>query len=68
MAQLTKNSIKGLVCPFCKNDNIVVFLDFKKGKQGSENFAVCQKKVIKGVFGPRTKGCDKKFKVDYANK
>lgn len=59
------NNGKKLICPYCKNDNVVVFVDFSKGREGKENFAICQKKVIKGVFGPKTKGCNKRFKVTW---
>lgn len=67
MALRTKNKIKDLICPFCKNDSIVIFVDFSKGRGGVENFAICQKRVIKGVFGPKTRGCDKRFKVTIDN-
>lgn len=68
LAPQTKNKIKNLICPFCKNDSSVIFIDFSKGRGGVENFAICQKKAIKSVFGTKTKGCDKRFKVFCADK
>ena len=57
--------LKGLICPFCSNDKLVIYLDFKNKKTSLKNKAVCIKTAFKSkLLGrPMIRGCGKEFNV-----
>jgi len=61
--------LEDLRCPFCKNDKLVIYLDFKK-KNKAINMAICVKTAFKSrLFGkPMIRGCGKRFRVNLKEK
>ena len=65
-----KTNLNGLKCPYCGNDNLRVFIDFKMGKKNGAHFAKCLMVFKKSHFirltdKDNTQGCGKIFKLKY---
>lgn len=56
-------SLSFIRCPFCDNDNIIIYVDFNK----KTFYAKCIKRKHKSILRRKTKfyytGCGKKFKL-----